>query len=149
MPNYSTSGEKIRINGLHPLDRYGIIVAMAQKEKTRNGGLWTEARFTSFVTSALRSACRRWQPKYETLKAACVGIRKNASSGRDAKHYHCSSCKRAYPQKQVQVDHIVPIGKGLDWNTFIEKLFCERDNLQVLCKTCHKRKTKNENKKDN
>jgi 5-methylcytosine-specific restriction endonuclease McrA len=115
-------------------------------EKTRSGGQWTEARFRSFVTSALRGAFRRWQPKYTTLKAACVGVRKNPLSGRDAKHYLCVACGDSYPQKNVQVDHKEPIGPTTTWDEFIEKLFCEADNLQVLCKPCHKIKSAAERK---
>lgn len=113
--------------------------------KTRNGNQWTEARFNGFVTSILRSGSRRWAPKYSTLKDAYTTTKKNKKSGRLAKHYKCAICSSEFTSTNVQVDHIVPIGKGLDWNEFIEKLFCEKDNLQVLCKLCHKEKTKNEN----
>lgn len=116
------------------------------KEKTRNGNNWTEGRYRSFVTSALRSASRRWPPKYECIRDAYISTKINKKTGRKAKHYRCSLCKEGFPQTGVQVDHIVPIGKDTDWNTFIEALFCEKDNLQVLCKSCHKEKTKNENK---
>lgn len=121
--------------------------AVGQKERPRNGGQWTEARFRSFVTSILRSGSRRWAPKYTTLKDAYSSIKKNKNSGRMAKHYKCALCSGLYPSTQVQVDHVVAIGKGLSWDEFIERLFCEKENLQVLCKTCHKEKTKNENQK--
>src|SRR5882672_2578252 len=115
------------------------------KEKTRNSGRWTEARWRSFVTSALRSASRRWPPKYEAIKEAYVSTRINKKSGRKAKHYRCAICGETFPQTQIQVDHIVPLGKGLDWNQFIEALYCEKENLQTVCKPCHKIKTKKEN----
>src|SRR5688572_3040895 len=110
-------------------------------ERPRNGGQWTDSRFRSFVTSALRSASRRWPPKYERLKGACVGVRKNPKTGRDAKHYLCAACEESFPQRDVQVDHIEAIGEFTSWDVFIERLFCEADNLQVLCKPCHKAKT--------
>lgn len=116
-------------------------------EKTRNGGTWTEARFRGFITSALRGAFRRWQPKYDTLKKAYVDVRVNPRSGRMAKHFRCAKCKDAFPQKEVQVDHKVPIGSVETWDIYIEKLFCEDKNLQVLCKPCHKLKSKKETKK--
>jgi len=116
------------------------------KEKTRNGKRWTEARYRSFITSALRGAFRRWAVKFDVLKASFTSVKTNRQTGRKAQHYRCSKCAKDFPQKQVQVDHIVPIGRDLSWDEFIEKLFCERDNLQVLCKTCHKEKTKSENK---
>lgn len=114
------------------------------EDKPRNGGRWTEGRFAAFVTSALRAASRRWPPKYERLADACVGVRKNKRTGRDAKHYRCAMCEECFPQSGVQVDHVIAIGKTQLWDEFIEKLFCEKDNLQVVCKPCHKEKTKKE-----
>jgi 5-methylcytosine-specific restriction endonuclease McrA len=112
-----------------------------KNEKTRNDKQWTEARFRGFITTALRSATRRWPPKYGCLKAAFVGVKKNPKSGRDAKHYRCATCESEFPQSGVQVDHIEPVGSTSSWDEFIEKLFCEADNLQVLCKGCHKKKS--------
>jgi 5-methylcytosine-specific restriction endonuclease McrA len=111
----------------------------------RNDGKWTEARYHSFIVSALRYAFRKWPPKYETLKEAFTKVKKNSASGRLARHFKCSLCKKDFPQSKIQVDHIFPIinpKKGfIDWNTFVERLFCEKKNLQVLCKPCHKIKT--------
>ena len=110
----------------------------------RNNGRWTEGRYKSFITSALRGAFRRWPPKFDVLKDAYTGTKTNAASGRQAKHYKCAKCGNDFPQKQVQVDHREPIGNCRNWTTFIARLFCEGDNLQVLCKPCHKTKTKGE-----
>lgn len=113
--------------------------------RMRNGGKWTEARFNSFVKSALRAASRRWPPKYETLNEACTGQKINRKTGRLAKHYKCNSCKEEFPAKDVQVDHINPIINPeigfTSWDDVINSMFCEADNLQVLCTTCHKAKT--------
>lgn len=118
---------------------------MKGKLKSRNGGKWTEGRFRGFITSALRSAMRRWPPKWAVVDEAYVGRQKNKRTGREAKHYRCSFCKRDFIQKHIQVDHIIPIAPFKDWNECIEKMFCEADNLQVLCKPCHKKKTKIDN----
>jgi 5-methylcytosine-specific restriction endonuclease McrA len=114
----------------------------------RNGGQWTEARFNSFVKSALRAASRRWPPKYECLNLACTGQKINRKTGRLAKHYKCNACNGEFPAKDVQVDHISPIinpSVGFtSWDEVINNLFCERENLQVLCRDCHSEKTKKE-----
>ena len=110
-----------------------------------NAGKWSDGRMRGFITSALRSAMRRWPPKWSTLKDAFVGTKINKKTGRKAKHYKCSICKKEFVQANVQVDHKVPIGKCSSWDEFITKLFCEQDNLQCLCKGCHKKKTKKEN----
>lgn len=116
--------------------------------KTRNSGNWTEARFKSFITNLLRSGTKRWGPKQEAKKEARV----------KRGFYLCEGCKEEIPAKKregvarvdnVFVDHIKPVVDpdiGFeDWNKYIEGLFCEKDNLQVLCKDCHKEKTKEEN----
>jgi hypothetical protein len=112
----------------------------------RNGGKWTEARYRSFVTSTLRAGSRKWPPKYETLNAAKIEKKINKATGRLAQHYLCAMCEQEYTQKDVQVDHIKPVidpKKGfVSWDTYIDRMFCEGKNLQVLCKVCHAEKTK-------
>jgi len=111
----------------------------------RNGGKWTEARYRSFVTSTLRAGSRKWPPKYETLNAAKTEKKVNKATGRLAQHYLCAMCEQEYTQKDVQVDHIKPVidpKKGfVSWDTYIDRMFCEGKNLQVLCKICHAEKT--------
>jgi len=117
-------------------------------DKKRNGGEWTEARFKSFVTSALRAASRRWPPKYKALKEAFVGKQVNAKTGKLAMHYKCVACQKLYVASDVQVDHIKPVvdpKKGfVSWDDLINRIFCEIEKLQVLCKPCHKIKTDQE-----
>lgn len=64
--------------------------------------------------------------------------------------YKCAVTKKAFPINLVTVDHINPVvepKKGWkDWNTFIERLFCDVSNLQVLSKDAHKKKTEKERK---
>ena len=112
---------------------------------------WSEGRIKSFIVSVLRAGARRWPPKYETLAEACIGQKINIKSGRLAKHYKCNACKKEFPAKDVEVDHISPVvhtTEGfLDWNEFIKRLYCGKENMQVLCKLCHKIKTKEERKK--
>jgi len=112
----------------------------------RNGGKWTEALYRSYVTSTLRAGSRKWPPKYETLNAAKTEKKINKATGRLAQHYLCAMCEQQYTQKDVQVDHIKPVvdpKKGfVSWDTYIDRMFCEGKNLQVLCKVCHVEKTK-------
>lgn len=114
---------------------------MANKE-------WTEGRLKAFITSTLRGGFRKYPPKYESLKEAQVGKKINDKSQRMAMHYECNKCKGHFPNKEVQVDHILPVvcpKKGFEsWDIFIARLFCSSDNLQVLCKGCHDEKTKTE-----
>jgi 5-methylcytosine-specific restriction endonuclease McrA len=123
-------------------------VSIVEKNKPYCNGEWTQARFNSFIKSALRSASQRWPPKYLVLQDAYVGIKTNPKTGRQAKHFHCKSCGEAFPQKEVEVNHITPVVPidGFDsWDGVIYRMFCEKDGLEVLCKPCHKAVTKQEN----
>ncbi len=115
-----------------------------------NGGKWTAARFNSFVTSTLRSGARRWGPKFDTLNSAKTEKKINPKSGRLAQHFQCGLCNEEFTQKDMQVDHIDPAvdpKKGFEsWDVFIDKLFCEAENLQAICKSCHGIKTAEEKK---
>ena len=109
---------------------------------------WSEGRIRSFITSTVRSGFRRWPPKYEVLKEAHWGKKVNSKTGRQAAHYTCNSCHMEFPSKEVQVDHIDPVVDPkvgfVSWDEFIKRLFCSKENLQVLCLKCHKAKTKQE-----
>ena len=127
---------------------YGSYPLTATKNKERelpsreyNAGQWTKARYTSFITSILRSGSRRWPPKYTALNKAKTEKKINVSSGRMAQHFKCAKCLEDFPAKEVQVDHIKPMGFDRTWDDFINELYCEAKNLQILCKACHKVKT--------
>ena len=113
--------------------------------KTRNAGTMTESAFWSFIRSALRQKSRWWKPitqcKHQSRR------KYNGPNKRQKFEYQCASCKNFFPEKKGNVDHIIPAGslnKAGDLPGFVERLFCEIDNLQVLCTTCHDLKTKND-----
>jgi len=114
----------------------------------RNNGEWTEGRYRSFITSTLRGGMRRWPPKWVALKTAFVGKKINKKTGKQAMHYKCAACSKDYVSKDVQVDHVNPVVDPttgfVSWDVYIDRLFCEGGNLQVLCSTCHKKKTAKE-----
>jgi len=111
-------------------------------------GAWTNGRYRAFITSALRAAFRKFPNKFAALKNAFVGKRINKKTGREAAHYTCALCNKQFVAKDVQVDHIDPVvspSQGfLNWDIYIERLYCALENLQVLCTTCHKKKTASE-----
>lgn len=61
--------------------------------------------------------------------------------------YKCAKCKKLFDK--VKVDHIepvVPTTGWVDWNSFIDRLFCKPELLQCLCEKDHNVKTKAETK---
>lgn len=109
---------------------------------------WTDARLKAFIISGLRAASRRYPPKFETLNEAKTEKKTNAKTGRLAQHYLCKKCKQEYVAADVQVDHIIPVVDPVlgfaNWDNYINRLFCSKDNLQVLCLTCHQLKSNEE-----
>jgi len=104
---------------------------------------WTEARFWAFIRSALRSAWTKWPPKYELLNENRIIVK----GKRHKYEYTCSSCKKKFKQKDVQVDHIQPTGQLKDYSDlpeFVKRLFVSKDKLSILCKKCHQEKTNDE-----
>jgi hypothetical protein len=115
--------------------------------KTRCGGVWTEARYRSFIKGNLRRASMKWAPISQCLKDA--RIRRG--------WYMCAECKEEIPAsiiinrkraKNAIVDHIDPIvdpATGFTtWDDCIERMFCEGDNLQCVCYACHQIKCQEE-----
>jgi 5-methylcytosine-specific restriction endonuclease McrA len=115
--------------------------------KTRNSGTLTESAFWSFIRSALRQKSRWWKPVSECkqkAKRVYKGINK-----RQKFEYQCNHCKNWHAEKNINVDHIIPAGTltcANDLPGFVERLFCEVDNMQCLCTECHNIKTQNERK---
>ena len=113
--------------------------------KTRNSGTLTESAFWSFIRSGLRQKSRWWKPIAE-CKAKAKRIYKGPLK-RQKFEYQCNQCKSWFPDKKINVDHIIPAGTltcANDLPGFVERLFCEVDNLQVLCEGCHNVKTQSE-----
>jgi hypothetical protein len=114
-------------------------------EKTRNAGTMTESAFWSFIRSGLRQKSRWWKPITQ-----CKLNAKRPYKGplkRQKFEYQCNSCKKWFAEKNINVDHIEPAGSlncADDLAGFVERLFCEVDNLQVLCSGCHNIKTQKE-----
>jgi 5-methylcytosine-specific restriction endonuclease McrA len=116
--------------------------------KTRNAGTMTESGFWSFIRSALRQKSRWWKPIVQCKMAARRDYK--GPLKRQKYEYQCNECKEWFPEKKINIDHIIPAGSlncSADVGPFIERLFCEVDNLQCLCEKCHDKKTKSEKAK--
>lgn len=116
-------------------------------EKPYNHGTMSKSAFWGMIRSCLRQKSRWWKPIAEAKKLA---KRAKKNGGRQKFEYQCNHCKNWFPDKEVQVDHLIDAGSLTckeDVGDFVERLFCEVDGLQVLCKDCHQIKTNNARKK--
>lgn len=116
----------------------------ARVPKTRGNKTLTESGFWGMIRSALRQKSRWWAP----MKLAKEKARRpyKGDNKRQKWEYKCNNCKDWYSDKEIEVDHIIEAGSlrnGDDLKGFVERLFCEEEGLQILCKTCHAVKTKN------
>jgi 5-methylcytosine-specific restriction endonuclease McrA len=64
--------------------------------------------------------------------------------------YRCECCNGKFAQYELEVDHVhpvVPVTKSLEemsWDELIDRTWCDRIGLQVLCETCHDAKSARE-----
>lgn len=103
---------------------------------------WTTSRFFGFLRSALRNASLRYPPRFTLLTTNRKPYKGPQKSRKWT--YTCANCQGEFQGKEVEIDHIVPVGtlKSFDdLPQFVERLFCAEDGLQLLCKGCHKDKT--------
>jgi hypothetical protein len=138
----------------------------AKKEKSLYdaNGRWVEER--GRIKGAIRRSFRLSPQMKEVLKKARVelppALKKDGEPGKKNQvRYTCAICNQLFSQKNVQVDHrepVVPLWRpeaSMSYDEIVRGVFCELDNLQVICSTpmkrnngvmsCHKLKTDEEN----
>ena len=138
----------------------------SKKEKSLydSNGRWVEER--GRIKGAIRRAFRLSPQMKEVLNKARVElppkIKIDGTPGKKNQvRYTCAICGEVFSQKNVQVDHIVPVvplympEAHMSYDQIVRGVFCALDNLQVICSTpmkrnngnpsCHKLKTDEEN----
>lgn len=92
-----------------------------------------------YLVSWLRKGTTRYPARRECLKKAKTLY---VVDGKVRAKYQCALCREWWDKSKVEVDHKNEVGpfKG-DWGDYIERMFCAEENLQVLCVTCHAKKT--------
>ena len=95
------------------------------------------------IENALRKIFRYSITYVDVLDSAVAEER----GPRGGKRFKCNCCGELFAQKEIQVDHIetvIPLDMSLDTMTLADlykRINCSVDNLQVVCKTCHKKKS--------
>ena len=101
-----------------------------------------KSKWISFCRSALRKQWMRYPVKIQFLNSRKFKKTAFTKNGIKKEIYHatCDICKKDYKMAQVEVDHIIPAGSMNELENmgfWASRLFCHRDNLQILCKKCH------------
>lgn len=64
----------------------------------------------------------------------------------------CSECGKLDAKSNMDVDHqepVIPLESTLEhmtWDELVDRLWCDKKNLAILCESCHSCKTSAENK---
>ena len=114
------------------------------KDRPYNSGTMTESMFFGMLRSCLRSKSRFWKPRLEVLKDS---RRKFVGGGRQKWEYRCCMCGGWFKNDDVEVNHKVEAGSLRsfdDLGGFAQRLFCEKEGLEVVCKACHLKKHNHE-----
>ncbi len=119
-------------------------------DKPYNSGTMTSSAKWGWIRSLLRRASMQWKPISEA-KMKARRSKPITTAGRHKFEYQCNHCKKWFPEKigkkkLIAVDHIVDCGSlrcAEDLPGFVNRLLCEVDGLQLLCNTCHDKKTHN------
>lgn len=100
---------------------------------------------------------RKYPPLYQAQNAVKETYYIESKHGKQLKRvrFPCAICGDKVTNKLVRRDHIIPVvdpkvgfpklsnGED-DWNTFIKRLFCDSNNIQIICKNCHDLKSEKE-----
>ena len=106
----------------------------------------SKTRIINFIRLSFRYSTQR----KEILE---LSIHTTIKGPKGGKRYACAYCNQACSATEIQVDHIdsvVPNGmmqKDMTIDEYVNRLYCDVSNLQVLCKDCHKEKTNSERKR--
>lgn len=108
-------------------------------EKLRCNNTMTESQYLAWIRSTLRSKSLKWPPRAKALELARRPY--HGPSKQQKWQYQCAICGEWFKAKEVVVDHF-PVAAGSilsveDIGPFANNLYCEVDNLRVLCSEDH------------
>lgn len=82
--------------------------------------------------------------EYKSSQLEAVAPHHGITNTRVKKVGKCNQCKEWFAASHLEIDHITPAGSFTNWNEWLvwmTRLLCSTDNMQLLCKSCHKTKS--------
>jgi len=122
---------------------------MAKKPKPKKV---KEFNRTSWLISQLRRIFLKYPPVFQKVNSLKQTYYITSKKGLQLKRvkWNCQICDKEITNKEMRRDHVHPVVDPVegfkDIGTFIDRLFCDPDNIQVICKTCHDSKSEEERK---
>ncbi len=110
----------------------------------------TNPKERNLIKGAIRRVFSRSDTRRKALQASTTD-HIDPSRKRVTRWSKCALCGKLEPSYLCEVDHlepIVPVGMTLEdmsWDQVIDGVWCDERLLQVVCKPCHKLKSKAEN----
>lgn len=107
------------------------------------------AKERSLIMNAMRRAFARSELRRQVMEASIIGYY-DANRPRVKKWVTCNVCKKPTPKYSAVVDHIIPViavdssfeKQGVE--VTVDRMWCDKSNLQTICESCHTDKTSQE-----
>ena len=110
-------------------------------ERNFNYNTMSSSMFFSWLRSGLRRmTVRGWKPISECKKLNRIPY--VGDNKRMRWSYICSNCGGTFSEKEIAIHHKIPVGSLKtfeDLPGFCKRLFCEIEDLTLICDTCHTR----------
>ena len=106
----------------------------------------------NLIKGALRRVFSRSELRQKVIAKSVIPNYFDPNRKRVKKWSICPVCQKHTPTYQMQADHVIPLIpldktlKDLSWDEIVDRLWCKESNLQATCISCHKIKSKAENK---
>jgi hypothetical protein len=126
----------------------GLAAKRQKGPLVRCANTMTESQYLAWIRSALRSKWLKWPPR----NAAIAAARRTYKGPNKLQKWEvkCSICDGWHKLKEIEVDHYPHDAGSIltfeDIGPFVNRLYCEVDNLRVVCKPCHKAYTLSQSK---
>jgi hypothetical protein len=115
------------------------------KKQLRKASLANPGRVSAKNRSKIDKALFKCENK------SCLTAMYEGESDKNLKDLNTKHPQLTIVKGKIELDHDIPVrqGKGdLDWNDYIESLFCDESNYNAYCPSCHAKKSeedRNEN----
>lgn len=101
------------------------------------------------IKGAVRRVFSRSELRQQAIKLTEINYT-DPLRPRVKKWCRCKLCGNATPRYKMQCDHILPVVKlgmlleDMSWDELVNNLWCDPNNLQGICETCHLEKSRSE-----